>query len=130
MRRNLVTVGVCFVLVCVASLGVPRHKSPKPGPLTGTWECTLHGSSRGDMPFTFYLEQFGEDVTGSFTSIIGSSSISSGTYKKKGLEIRIEAPDTEYVLTGKVNKDQLSGDWSTENEKGTWEGKKRTPSSK
>lgn len=56
MKRYLIAVGVCLAILCMASLGLAKEKKPKPGPMTGTWECTSHGGSQGDTPFTLYLE--------------------------------------------------------------------------
>jgi hypothetical protein len=125
MKRSLIAVGICLMVLCVASFALAKDKKPKPGPITGTWECTAHGSSQGDMPFTLYLEQAKEDVTGSVSSPMGGTQISSGTYKKKVLEIHIDAPQTTYRLTAKLKKGQLTGEWSGDTEKGTWEGKKQ-----
>ena len=128
MKLNFKLAVVCLLAACLGSLAMAKDKQPKPGPITGTWECTSHGSSQGDMPFTLYLEQQKEDVTGSVSSPIGGTQISSGSFKKKVLELRIETPNGNYLLTGKLNKEALSGNWSTENEKGTWEGKKQAAS--
>jgi hypothetical protein len=130
MKRVLTSLAVCLAVLCLASLGVAKEKKPKPGPLTGTWECMSHGSSQGDMPFTLYLEQAKETVTGSVSAPMGSTGITSATYRKKMLEVRIDTPQGNYVVTGKLKKGQLSGTWSIDaGEKGTWEGKKAaTPS--
>jgi hypothetical protein len=125
MKRILTSLAVCLAVLCLASLGVAKEKKPKPGPLTGTWECLSHGSSRGDMPFTLYLEQTKESVTGSVSAPIGTAEITSASYRKKTLEIRIDTPQGNYAVTGKLKKGQLSGTWSVDTgEKGTWEGKK------
>jgi hypothetical protein len=118
------------MVVCVAAFAAAAEKKTKGGPLTGTWECTSHGSSQGDMPFTLYLEQNKEVVTGSVSSPIGGTEISSGSFKKKVLEIEISAPERTYKITGRLKKGQLSGEWSAENEKGTWEGKKQAATTK
>lgn len=130
MRRNLTKVGILLVSLSLASLAIAKEKKPKAGPITGTWECMSHGSSQGDLPFTLYLEQQKDVVTGSVSSPMGGTQISSASYKKKTLEIHIDTPQANYVLMGKVKKAQLTGTWSTENEKGTWEGKKQAPAAK
>jgi hypothetical protein len=125
MKRILTSVAVCLAVLCLASLGVAKEKKPKPGKLTGTWECVSHGSSQGDMPFTLYLEHSKETVTGSVSSPMGGTQITSASYKKKTLEIRIDTPMGNYLLTAKLKKNQLGGAWSVDTgEKGTWEGKK------
>ena len=125
MRRFATLTAVLLLVLSAASRATAAGKNPKPGPITGTWECTSHGGSQGDMPFTLTLEQTKEEVTGSVSSPMGGTEISSGSYKNKALEIHINTPQGNYLLTGKLKKNQLSGQWSTEsNEKGTWEGKK------
>jgi len=125
MKRFLASLGVCLVVLCLATAALAKEKKPKPGPLTGTWECMSHGASRGDMPFTLYLEQNKEVVTGSVSSPIGGTQITSASFKKKVLDIQIDTPQGNYHITGKLKKGQLSGEFSAETEKGTWEGKKQ-----
>jgi hypothetical protein len=128
MKRILILFGVCLAVICFAILGVAKEKKPKPGPVTGTWECTSHGSSQGDMPFTLYLEQNKEVVTGSVSSPMGGTDITSASFKSKMLEIHIDTSQGNYVVMGKLKKDQLNGTWSVDSgEKGTWEGRKSPP---
>jgi hypothetical protein len=122
-KALLLAIGI-FLLGGAATLSA-KDKQPKPGPLTGTWECQSHGSSQGDMPFTLTLEQIGETVTGSVESPMGGTGISSATFKKKMLEIHIDTSNGSYLLTAKFNKGKLSGEWSHDPEKGTWEGSKQ-----
>jgi hypothetical protein len=117
--------GIALAILALAGVALAKNKPPKPGPLTGTWECVSHGSSRGDMPFTLFLEQSGETVGGSVTSPIGGTNITSATFKKKVLEIRLETDQGTYVLAGKYKKGKLTGDWTHDPEKGTWEGTKQ-----
>jgi hypothetical protein len=124
MKRTLVILGACLMLG-FSTLAVAKEKKPKVGPLTGTWECTSHGSSQGDMAFTLYLEQNKEDVSGSVSSPMGGTELSSATFKKGDLEIEIDTPQGNYKINGKLKKGHLSGTWSNDTEKGTWEGKKQ-----
>jgi len=130
MKRILTPLAVCLAVLCLAGLGVAKEKRPKPGKLTGTWVCVSHGSSQGDTQFTLYLKHSKETVTGSVSSSMGGTQITSASYKKKTLEARIDTPMGNYLLTAKLKKDQLNGAWSSDTgEKGTWEGKKAaTPS--
>jgi hypothetical protein len=125
MKRTLISAAICLSVLCLASFALANEKKPKAGPITGTWECTAHGGPQGDLPFTLYLEQAKEIVVGSVSSPMGGTQISSGSFKKKTLEIQIDAPQTTYRLTGKLKKGQLTGEWSGGTDKGTWEGKKQ-----
>jgi len=128
MKRISTQVGVLAVMLCLSGLVIAKEKKPKPGPLSGTWDCISHGSSRGDMPFTLHLEQTKENIAGSVESPMGGTDITSGSFKKKKLEILIHAGDTNYHVIGKLKKKQLAGEWLVDNgEKGTWEGKKAQP---
>lgn len=125
MKRILTSLALCMALLGFAGSSAAGAKKPKSGPLTGTWECMSHGSSQGDMPFTLYLEQSKEVVTGSVSSPLGGTELTSASFKRKMLEIHIDTPQGNYVVTGKLKKNQLSGTWLHDGgEKGTWEGKK------
>ena len=128
MYRVVTLAGICLFSFSTVSLVCGADKKAKPGPLTGTWECTAHGTEQGDMPFTLTLEQSKQDITGSVSSPMGGTDISSGTFKKKAVEIHINTPNGNYTLIGKLKKNQLSGNWSTDtNQKGAWDGKKGAP---
>jgi hypothetical protein len=130
MKVDFKVLVVSLAVLCVASFALAQGKKPKPGPLTGTWECTSHGGSQGDMPATLYLEQNRDVVTGSVSSPMGGMQITSGSFKKNLLEIQLDTPQGIYRVTAKLKKGQLTGEWSTENEKGTWEAKKQAATSK
>lgn len=114
-----------LIMLTLATSALAAEKKHKPGPLTGTWECQSHGSPHGDMPFTLILEQNGHVVTGSLESPLGGTGITSATFKKKVLEIHLETPDGDYTLTAKLKRDKLTGEWTHDPEKGTWEGSKQ-----
>jgi hypothetical protein len=130
MKGLLRAIGLCLLVLTVTSFLAAKEIKAKPGPATGTWECKSHGGPNGDMDFTLYLEQNGDTVTGSVSSPIGSTELTTATFKKKTLEIHIDTPQGNYVLTGKLNKGQMSGVWTVdsgtggEKANGTWEGKK------
>jgi hypothetical protein len=126
MKRNLIFALIFMAAFLMASLAIAKDKE---APLTGTWNCQAKGAPEGDMAFTLYLEQNAENVDGSVSSPIGSARISSGTFKGNTLEIHIEGDDSAYVLTAKFDKGVLSGTWTHESDKGTWEGKKEAPAS-
>ena len=123
--RQMVSIVLCLAVVAVAATLHGKENKPKPGPLTGTWECTAHGGAQGDMPFTLYLEQTKDALTGSVSSPMGGTQISAGTIKKIDIEIHIDTPQGNYQLTGRLKKGELSGKWSSDSESGVWEGKKQ-----
>jgi hypothetical protein len=128
--RQMVPIVLCLTILFAAAFAEGEGKKPKPGPLTGTWECTAHGGAQGDMPFTLYLEQTKGTLTGSVSSPIGGTEISAGTVKKNEIEIHIDSPQGNYQLTGRLKKGELSGKWSSDTENGTWEGKKQASGGK
>jgi hypothetical protein len=128
--RQLVPIVLCLTIVFAAAFAEGEGKKPKPGPLTGTWDCTAHGGSQGDLPFTLYLEQTKGTLTGSVSSPMGGTEISAGTVKKNEIEIHIDTPQGNYQLTGRLKKGELSGKWSSDTENGTWEGKKQASGGK
>jgi hypothetical protein len=118
-------IAVFSLIVLVSAGALAGQKKAGSGPLTGTWECMAHGGSTGDMAFTLYLEQDKEVVTGSVSSPMGGADITTGSFKRKFLELQINTPQGNYVVMGKLEKGQMSGTWSHDNgDKGTWEGKK------
>ncbi len=123
--RKLVPIGVSLAIVFATIFAAAEGKKPKPGPLTGTWDCTAHGGSQGDIPFTLYLEQSKDSVTGSVSSPMGGTEISAGTVKKNEIEIHFDTPQGNYQMTGRLKKGELSGKWSSDTEAGTWEGRKQ-----
>jgi uncharacterized membrane protein len=131
MNRARITLVLSLTLLGLAGLALAQDAKPaaqskaKGGPVAGTWQCTAHGGTNGDTAFTLYLDQDHETVTGSVSSSMGDAEIDSATFKDGALEIHINGGDESYVLSGKLQNGQLSGQWSGGNtEKGTWEGKK------
>jgi hypothetical protein len=130
MNRLGICITICLATVGLAGVAQAKEKSLKAGPLSGTWECTSHGGSRGDMAFTLDLQQEKDTVAGSVTSPIGSADLSNASFKNKTLEIQIESDSGDYVLTAKLKDGKLSGEWTHGNENGTWEGKKQASEGK
>ena len=128
--RQMVSFVLCLAVVAGAATLHGSEKKPKPGPLAGTWECTAHGGAQGDMPFTLYLEQTKDTLTGSVSSPMGGTQISAGTVKKTDIEIHFDTPQGNYQLTGRLKKGELSGKWSSDTESGMWEGRKHASDGK
>ena len=126
MKAHRVLLAALALLIVVAYTQ-GAEKKHKPGPLTGTWECTAHGGPQGDLPFTLTLEQSGAQVTGSVESPMGGTEITSATFKKKHLEIHIDTQQGSYDLIARLKKGKLTGEWTHDPDKGTWEGSKQAP---
>ncbi len=128
MKSAKVLVGICLALMVTSWVFAEETKS-KDNPLTGTWNCTAHLSGQDDIPFTMYLEQKGETVTGSLATGDGELEIKTGTYKDGTLEIHLETEDAKYQVTGKLEGEQFKGQWSKDPDglSGDWEGKKAAP---
>jgi hypothetical protein len=127
MKSKMVTVAACVALLSFAASATGRGKNHRPGKLTGTWECLSHGMPQGDLPFTLSLEQNGTEVTGSVDSPMGGTEITRATFDKNKLEIQIDTPQGSYVLTARLKKGKLTGEWVHDPDKGTWEGSKQKP---
>ena len=130
MKRKSISFGIVLLLLLSAHWGLAKDRKTQ---LTGTWDCQSHGGSMGDIAFTLYLQQNRQDkelVDGTISSPIGGTEISSGTFRKNMLEVHIDSPQGAYILMGKLEKGKLSGSWSTDNDKGTWEGVKHVAASK
>jgi hypothetical protein len=130
MKRARIALMLCLTVLGVAAFAASqdsKSKDAKPkGPISGTWQCTAHGGTNGDMGFTLYLTQDSDSVSGSVSSPLGDTDISTGSFKDGKLEIHIDGGDSKYVLSAKLDNGMLSGgEWSSDGgEKGTWDGKK------
>lgn len=122
MKRNLVFLTIStLALIFTASLASAR---PKNHNVTGTWDCHAHGGASGDITFTLYLKENKEIVDGSISSPVGSTDVASGTYRHDMLELTFDLPQGNYTLMAKMEKGKLSGTWSLDTDKGTWEATK------
>ena len=127
MKRIVTLMGICLTIFFAAGLGMGReHKTA----LSGTWDCVAHGGAQGDMAFTLYLKQSGENVDGSIASPLGGTQISSGALRRNELELHFDMPQGSYTLMGRLEKGKLTGAWSLESDKGAWEGTKHEDASK
>ncbi len=129
MKKFALCAAGIFLLAMIAStFALTDDKTSKPGPIAGTWDCASHGGDQGDSKFTLALEQDGEKVTGSVDSAQGGMDITSGTFKDATLEIRLDTPQGNYVLSAKLKDGLLSGEVKLDDKpQGKWEGKKTTP---
>ncbi len=103
---------------------VSQASGPDSGPLTGSWDGVLHGF-QGDAPCAFYFHHSRQELTGVFSLQWGGATLTSATFRNNVLEIHMETPLGNFLFSGKLNQETLSGEWSTDTGlKGTWETKK------
>ncbi len=113
--------------LCVLALGITLYGQSKANtsPIVGTWNCVAHGTKEGDLPFTLYLEQSGDEFTGSVSAPQGSTGLSTVSFKDNQLKITIDTDEHNYVLTATLANGKLAGEWSMDDQKqGAWDGKK------
>lgn len=89
---------------------VELKKVPPPAPinLTGEWEAIADANGQA-IPFTLTLKVEGEKVTGSSSSQLGDSVITSGTWKDGQLNISVEGSGGVIALIATVIDGKLSG---------------------
>ncbi|MDE3178064.1 MAG: hypothetical protein KGM47_00270 [Acidobacteriota bacterium] len=126
MKKSLVGIAALAACLMLACLAASASDNAQAQPLTGTWTCISHGGENGDMNFTLYMEQNGQNVTGSVSSQLGDADFASASFKGNQLTITIDGDSDTYTLTGTLKAGKLAGTWSTNNSghKGAWEGKK------
>lgn len=122
MRR----IAVMSVL-CLLALGITLTAKEKTttNPLVGTWNCTAVGGPNGDIPFTLYLDQSSQGLTGSVSAPQGDADLTSVNFKDNQLKIEIDTDEDNYTLTGTLAGGKLAGTWYLDGKKqGTWKGTK------
>jgi len=95
--------------------------------LTGQWEAIADAQGQ-PFPFTLTLKADGEKVTGSSSSQLGESSISSGNWKDSKLAIILESGGGQIVLTATLTDGKLVGDYDFQGQSsGKWAAVKKKP---
>lgn len=119
------TLGVILFAAAAIAMAGGQGKTANAGQITGSWTCVSHLGSGEDTKFTLDLQQDGEKVTGSVDSDRGGMDITTGTFKEDTLEIRLETPQGDYVIKGKLKDGQLAGAITLDGKPhANWEGKK------
>jgi hypothetical protein len=128
-KVTLTALGIFLLAMAGSASASGQEKPAKSGPLTGTWECSSHGTQTGERKFKLELQQDEEKVTGSVDSEEGGMDITSAKFKDGSLEIRLETPDGNYVLSAELKDGQLTGKITLDGkDHATWEGKKAAAS--
>lgn len=76
--------------------------------LTGEWEAVADAQGQ-PFPFTLVLKIEGEKVSGSSSSQLGDSVISTGTWKDGQLNFQMESPNGVVTMSATVIEGKLSG---------------------
>jgi hypothetical protein len=105
-------------------------KAPEPSTaelLTGQWEAAADAQGQA-FPFTLVLKVDGEKVTGSSSSQLGESTISSGSWKDGKLAVILEGGSGQIALVGTLVEGKLSGDYDYAGQlQGKWVAAKKKP---
>lgn len=95
--------------------------------ISGEWEAVADAQGQA-FPFTLVLKLDGEKVTGSSNSQLGSSNISTGTWKDGKLAVILEAGSGQITLVATIVEGKLSGDYDFAGQtSGKWVAQKKKP---
>jgi hypothetical protein len=95
--------------------------------ISGEWEAVADAQGQA-FPFTLVLKLDGEKVTGSSNSQLGSSTISTGTWKDGKLAVILEAGSGQITLVATIVEGKLSGDYDFAGQtSGKWVAQKKKP---
>jgi hypothetical protein len=78
--------------------------------ISGDWDAVADAGGQA-FPFTLSLKLDGDKVTGSSSSQLGTSNISSGTWKDGKLAVLIESGAGQIVLNAVIVEGKFSGDY-------------------
>jgi hypothetical protein len=105
-------------------------KAPEPSSaevLTGVWDAAADAQGQA-FPFTLTLKVEGEKVTGSSSSQLGESTISSGTWKDGKLAVVLDGSAGQVALIATLVDGKLSGDYDFAGQlQGKWVAAKKKP---
>ena len=105
-------------------------KAPEPSDaelLTGVWDAAADAQGQA-FPFTLTLKVEGEKVTGSSSSQLGESTISTGTFKDGKLAVVLDGSAGQVALIATVVDGKLVGDYDFAGQlQGKWVAAKKKP---
>ena len=78
--------------------------------ISGEWEAVADANGQA-FPFTLTLKVDGEKVTGSSSSQLGTSNISTGTWKDGKLSFVLEGGNGQITMAAAIVDGKLSGDF-------------------
>jgi hypothetical protein len=85
-------------------------KKAEPESISGEWEAVADAQGQA-FPFLLTLKVEGEKVTGTSSSQLGTSQISSGTWKDGKLAVTLEGGAGQIALVATMIEGKLSGDY-------------------
>jgi hypothetical protein len=95
--------------------------------ISGEWEAVADAQGQA-FPFSLSLKLDGEKVTGSSSSQLGTSNISSGVWKDGKLAIMLESGSGQIALVATIVEGKLSGDYDFSGQaSGKWVAQKKKP---
>jgi uncharacterized protein with FMN-binding domain len=109
---------------------VEVKKAPEPSAaelLTGVWDAAADAQGQA-FPFTLTLKVDGEKVTGSSSSELGDSTISTGTFKDGKLAVILDSANGQIALVATLTDGKLVGDYDYAGQmQGKWVAAKKKP---
>jgi len=95
--------------------------------ISGEWDAAADAQGQA-FPFTLSLKLEGEKITGTSSSQLGNSTISSGTWKDGKLAIMLDSPSGQVALVATLQDGKLVGDYDYSGVmQGKWVGVKKQP---
>jgi uncharacterized protein with FMN-binding domain len=95
--------------------------------LTGVWDAAADAQGQA-FPFTLTLKVDGEKVTGSSSSQLGDSTISTGTFKDGKLAVILDSTNGQIALIATLTDGKLVGDYDYAGQmQGKWVAAKKKP---
>jgi hypothetical protein len=95
--------------------------------LSGEWDAAADAQGQA-FPFTLTLKVDGDKVTGSSSSELGNSTISSGTFKDGKLALVLESANGQTALVGTMVDGKLVGDYDYNGQlSGKWVATRKKP---
>jgi hypothetical protein len=95
--------------------------------ISGDWDAIADAGGQ-PFPFTLVLKLDGDKVTGSSSSQLGTSNISSGTWKDGKLSVLLDSGAGQIVLAASIVDGKLSGDYDFAGQSsGKWVAQKKKP---
>jgi hypothetical protein len=105
-------------------------KSPEPSAaelLSGEWDAAADAQGQA-FPFTLTLKVEGENVTGSSSSQLGNSTISTGSWKDGKLAVILDSANGQIALIATMVDGKLVGDYDFAGQlQGKWVATKKKP---